>query len=117
MPFHAIPSYSTPVHGRPGQPVPAQAMLQMYYGPPPQGYFPPPQQAYGYQHPSMMYQAPAGAFQPPPDQQRPMQPIKAKPLTSELAMMNMPPANAFKKNSRPNKANLRAALNQGTFGI
>ncbi|KAM9929413.1 hypothetical protein OXX59_001193 [Metschnikowia pulcherrima] len=117
MPFHAIPTYSTPVHGRPGQPVPAQAMSQMYYAPPPQGYFPPPQQAYGYQHPSMMYQAPAGAFQPPPHQQRPMQPIKAKPLTSELAMMNMPPANAFKKNSKPNKANLRAALNQGTFGI
>lgn len=43
---------------------------------------------------------------------------RPQPTTSDLAMMNMPSISAkHGKNAKPNKANLRAALNQGGFGI
>lgn len=70
------------------------------YGTPPQGY-------------PVMYMPPPNGYQPPALQQA----KKPKPTTSELTMMNMPSANTFKKNQRPDKAGLRAALNQGAFGI
>lgn len=46
-------------------------------------------------------------------------PVKSpnKLTTSDLAVMNMPTMGARNKNNKPNKANLRAALNQGGFGI
>lgn len=131
-PHHAPVNYNSPqpmmvqqTHAPVGKPI--NIHPQYYYPPPPQGYYPPPPpQSYGHpppqsygqvQAPVMYYPPPGGYYPPPPPQQKASAPTKSKPSTSELAMMNMPTANAFKKNSKPNKANLRAALNQGGFGI
>lgn len=97
--------------GVPPAPVPGQPMP--YYYPPPQGYYMPPQ-GYAYPPQPMYYPPPQGYYPPPPPQQQPKP--KEKPTTSELTMMGMPNANSFKKNTKPNKASMRAALNLG-FGI
>lgn len=118
---HGQPVPGQPVPGQPvpgqqmpaGQPVPGQQMppgMPYYYPPPPGQYMP-----YGYPPQPMYYPPPQGYF-PPPQQQQPQLRPKAKPTTSELTMMNMPSANTFKKNTKPNKAGMRAALNQG-FGL
>lgn len=94
-----------------GHPAP---MPQYYYPPPPQGYFPPPQ-GYGYPPQPMYYPPPQnGGYYPPP---QPQQNAARKPTTSELTMMGMPTANLHKKNGKPNRAGMRAALTQGGFGI
>lgn len=78
------------------------------YAPAPQGFTPPPQ---GYGAPMQpMYHPQQGYFPPQQQYGKP----RPKPTTSELTMMNMPMAVGIKK--KPNKAGMRAALNQG-FGI
>lgn len=94
-----------PPQGYPPQGYPPQGYAPHGYGPAPQGYGAPMQQP--------MQQLPPQGFYPGPQQMKP----RAKPTTSELTMMNMPMAVGFKKNAKPNKAGMRAALNQGTFGI
>lgn len=51
-----------------------------------------------------------------PGQMNPMA-RKGKPTTSDFAVMNMPSVGNRNKNAKPNKANLRAALNGSDFGI
>ncbi|WPK26810.1 hypothetical protein PUMCH_004171 [Australozyma saopauloensis] len=84
------------------------------YGPPPQGYGVPPQGGYAPPMAQPMYYPPQQGYFPPPQQ---FQKPRPKPTTSELTMMNMPMSGGFKKNQKQNKAGMRAALNQGTFGI
>ncbi|GEQ67065.1 hypothetical protein JCM33374_g728 [Metschnikowia sp. JCM 33374] len=130
MPVQPLPGQhiqGTHMAGQPmsGQPMPVnlgqsfngQPAPQYYYPTPPQGYYTATPQGYGYPQPPQMYYPPPGGFYPPQPYHQATPPAKTKPSTSELTMMSMPSANAFKKNSKPNKANLRAALNQGTFGI
>lgn len=115
MPSQQMPQQMPMQH----QMMPQQQMMppgQPYYypPPPPQGYYPPPQ-GYGYPPQPMYYPPPPQGYygHPPPQQQHKPKP---KPTTSELTMMGMPSVGAKGKN-KPQKANLRAALNKGEFGI
>lgn len=120
----AHPGNQYPVQAPPGQPGPGHPMPVQGYPMPPampngQGYpypypYYPPQ---GYYQPMYYPPPPPPGFQGyPPGFQGP--PKKGKPTTSELTMMGMPNVGAkAKKGQAPNKANLRAALNQNGFGI
>ncbi|ODV80786.1 DUF1708-domain-containing protein [Suhomyces tanzawaensis NRRL Y-17324] len=130
---HPPPQGHPPQHYPPAQPYP-QAPPQGYPSyPPPQGYpnYPPPQgypnypppQGYdpnyypppppgGYYPPQPYYPPPGGHHHPPAHSRQP-----PKQTTSDVAMRGMPSANKFNKNKNNNKANLRAAFNQGSFGI
>ena len=81
------PNNSTPIHP------------QVYYPPGPQ------QQYYPSPHPQMI--AP---------QRMPARPY-GQPPSNNLPMMNIPAGVKHKKNGKSSKADLRAAFNQGTFGI
>lgn len=118
--FQQHVQYSAPMHQNYGSNMQWQqpqgyAPHAQSYAPQPQGYssapqgFTPPPQGYG---PPMqpMYQPQQGYFPPQQQYGKP----RPKPTTSELTMMNMPMAVGIKK--KPNKAGMRAALNQG-FGI
>ncbi|WEJ94844.1 multicopy suppressor of a budding defect [Yamadazyma tenuis] len=93
------------------------------YYPPPQGYYPPPQ---GYAPPAQGY-APAPQGYPPPQAypyypppgsaNPPAEDKRGRTTTSDIAMMGMPPASRHNKNRQANKANLRNAFVQGSFGI
>ena len=98
---------------------PAMQWPQPQYGMPPQAYGPPPMHGFPMPQP-MYYPPPQGYYPPPQGYYPPPQHVgkpKAKPTTSELAILTMPMAVGFKKNSNPNKAGMRAAFNQGSFGI
>lgn len=110
--------YYPPAPGYPYYPPP-----QGYY-PPPQGYPPPPPQ--GYPPPPQGYPPPPQGFSPqgyPPANYYAAPPHTApapddrKKSSSDVAMMGMPTANRLNKNKTTNKADLRNALVQGSFGI
>lgn len=97
-----------PIQGQqPYQVAPGAPAPQYYYPPPPQGYYPPPQ---GYGYP--VYYPPPQGYYPPPQQK-----AKPRPTASDLAMRGMPPSGKFNKNTKTNKASMRAALQGGEFGI
>lgn len=132
-----------PVQNYPQGPQGSQGPPQGYSQPPPQGYAQPPPQGYhpgppqGHaqnippampqpyqQHPQQPGQPPynqqshPGGFQQQPapygqaGHQRP-----PRNTAGDLAMMNMPQSHKHHKNQGTNKASLRAAFNQGSFGI
>lgn len=83
----------------------------------------PPEQIHG--HPYIQQQVPAQYYQPQPFMPAQASPyvmpapvaLRAKNTTSDMAMRAMPKSERFNKNNKPNKASLRAALNDGAFGI
>lgn len=105
-----------------------QAPPQAYNHNPAQGYNQPPQQVFGYNGPPQGYQPPhnqqpyappnpgmqqfPGAPGAPGNYERP-----ARNTAGDMAMMSMPQGHRHNKNQAANKANLRAAFNQGSFGI
>lgn len=135
QPFGTQPmtyGYSTSPQQPGFQPSPQQAVFQI--SPQQAGFQPSPQQA-GFQlSPQMIpqhqgyYGNPSASnsmpYLPMQQQGSPMrQPMGAKPksptkyTTSDFAVMNMPTVGTKHRNAKTNKANLRATLNQGGFGI
>jgi Vesicle coat complex COPII, subunit SEC24/subunit SFB2/subunit SFB3 len=130
-PGGAHPAYSQqPYYPPPGQqpyyPPPGQHQYyhppgqQPYYPPPPgqQPYYPPPGQQPYYPPGQQPYYPPGQQpYYPPaphPGTHHPGPPTK--PSTSDVTMMGMPTGSKFNKN-KANKADLRAAFNNNTFGI
>lgn len=108
-PGHAAPAAAPQPYGYPPQgyyPPP-----QGYY-PPPQGYYPPPQGYYPPPQGYPYYPPPGGAAAPPPAATP-----EEKKSRSDVAIMGMPTAGKHNKNKQANKANLRNAFIQGSFGI
>lgn len=115
-----------PQHGYP-QNGPAQYQQPVYHAPPPNSqYFQPPpgpnsMGQYNAPSTNQPYYPPGPQNYYPPPQSMPSPRMNNKhygnPAPNNLPMMNVPSGVRSKKNGKTSKADLRAAFNQGTFGI
>ncbi|KAK6466017.1 polarity establishment and bud formation protein [Scheffersomyces coipomensis] len=125
--------YPPPAHGYPPAPAPQGYPPQGYAPHPPHGYAPPPQGYPPQGYPPASRPPPQGyppqgyppqPYYPPPQQYDPnaaagsRNPSGPPPQARNNAMMmGIPSASKFNKNKGNNKASLRAAFIEGSFGI